>query len=220
MSKLKAYKSIQKHTEAYRSTMQKFNQEAEYLKTLFPTLDKIEGIIVKLDTEGGFNNYQNKIGDPMEENTLILGDEDNNVLLFFKCSSKSHKKSIFEGVTVLDQFRYSSKSIIHRKRSPVDVPLHLGKYIFDFVPIECSMGNLTIEKPRHTFLENYTKGGMMPLKEMKRHPEWKEEYKKCIEIKKVQICKSCGKKSLKGCCPSYNASNRSVLTMVIGWSRK
>lgn len=45
-------------------------------------------------------------------------------------------------------------------------------------------------------------------------------YKKYLEIKKVQICKSCGKKSLKGCCSGYNASNRSVLTMVIGWSKK
>ena len=200
--------------------MQKFNQEAEYLKTLFPTLDKIEGIIVKLDTAGGFDNYQNRIKNPMEENTLILGDEDNNVLLFFKCSGKSYKTNIFEGVTVLNQFNYSSRSIIHRRRSPVDVPLHLGKYIFDFAPIEYSLEGLTIEKPQHIFLEKYYKSGMMPLKEMKRHPEWNEEYKRHIEIKKLQICKSCNKKSLKGCCSSYSVSNRSVLTMVIGWSSK
>ena len=213
--------------------MQRFNREAEYLKRLFPNLNKIEGIIVRLDTEGGFDNYQSKIGDPMEENTLILGDEDNNVLLFFKCSSKSHNKNIFEGVTVLDQFSYSSKSIVHRKRDPVDVPHHLEKYIFDFASISAGLGgscseyalagslkNLRIEKPEHTFLKNYAKGGMMPLKEMKKHPEWKEEYRKYLEIKKVQICKSCGKKSLKGCCPGYGASNRSMLTVVIGWSKK
>ena len=76
----------------------------------------------------------------MEENTLILGDEDNNVLLFFKCSSKSHNKNIFEGVTVLDQFNYSSKSIIHRKRDLANIPHYLEKYIFDFASFSAGLG--------------------------------------------------------------------------------
>ena len=206
-----------------RLGMQEFHEEAEYLKTLFPALDKIEGIIVKLDTEGGFDNYQEKIGNPMEENTLIIGDQDNNVLLFFNCSNKSHNTQIFQGVTVFNKYNYDKESIIHKRRDPVDVPLHLEKYIFDFASnsLVVPLRSLEVREPIEIFLKNnYIRGGMMPLKEMKQHPEWKKEYRKNIDIKKVQICKFCNKKSLKGCCSNYSSVNRSMLTMVIGWSKK
>jgi hypothetical protein len=51
---------------------------------------------------------------------------------------------------------------------------------------------------------------------MKKHPEWKKEYRENIDIKKVQICKSCNKKLGY----NYSSVNRSMLTMVIGWSKK
>lgn len=65
----------------------------------------------------------------MEENTLIIGDQHNNVLLFFNCSSKSHKTKVFEGVTVVNRYHYDRESIMHRRRNPVDVPLRLENYI-------------------------------------------------------------------------------------------
>ena len=203
---------------------QKFYEEVGFLRTLFPSLDKIEGIIMKLDTHKGFDNYQKEIGDPMKEDTLIIGDPQNNVLLFFKCSNdRKHKTEIFEGITILDIYCYNKESTIYKKGNPINVPSHLERYVFDFASEDLSLYNsfsgLKIRELGNPFVENnYRKGGMMPLKKMKSHPEWKELYRADVEIKKVQVCKSCGKKSAKGCCLEYSTKNRSVLTMVIGWS--
>jgi hypothetical protein len=68
-----------------------------------------------------------------------------------------------------------------------------------------------------SFEEKYKRKGMYPLKEMKQHPEWKDEYMSKLRIKKVHICKSCRKKWMKGCCENYSQSNRVMLKMVIGW---
>ena len=198
---------------------QRFNREVDFLRNYFPCLGKMEGIIVKLDTDGGFDNYQKEIGDPMEENTLIIADEDNNTLLFFNYSSKTYKTKILEGVTVITTFCYDKESQIHRKKSPIDVPSHLEKYIFDFA-LTNSFRDFTIKQPDEDFLErNYQKSGMILLKEMKKHPEWKEEYRNNIGIKRIQICKSCSKRWLKDCCSEYRRDNRTMLKMVIGWSK-
>ena len=53
-------------------TINQFNQEVEYLKTFFPTFNRIEGTIVRPDTRGEFNNYQDMVESPMKENTLIM----------------------------------------------------------------------------------------------------------------------------------------------------
>ena|SRR5438270_6208432 len=172
-------------------SQQRFNREAEFLRNFFPCLDNMEGIIIKLDTDGGFDNYHKEIGDPMEENTLIIADEGNNTLLFFNYSNKSYKTKILEGVTVMTRFCYDRESQIHRKRRPIDVPPHLEKYIFDFV-LDDSFNSILIKQVDEKFLErNYQKGGMILLKEIKKHPEWKEEYRKNIEVKRIQICKTC-----------------------------
>ena len=69
------------------------------------------------------------------------------------------------------------------------------------------------------FKRNFKRGGMMPLKEMKRHPEWKDKYLDDVDAKDIHMCKSCTKRSHSGCCPEYSASNRKKIRMVIGWHR-
>ena len=66
---------------------------------------------------------------------------------------------------------------------------------------------------------NYKPGGIYPLKEMRKHPEWMPEYRYKIKIRKMHICKSCGNKWVKDCCIYYSQKNRKVLTMVIGWHK-
>jgi hypothetical protein len=67
------------------------------------------------------------------------------------------------------------------------------------------------------FEKNYKSGGMCPFREMKAHPEWKDEYANRIETKKIHICKSCKQKWMKGCCKDYSRENRVMWKMVIGW---
>ena len=61
---------------------------------------------------------------------------------------------------------------------------------------------------------------MIPFKQVKNNPEWKKEYEANMYIKRVHICKSCKNKACKGCCPDYSSENRSMITMVMGWSAK
>jgi hypothetical protein len=81
---------------------------------------------------------------------------------------------------------------------------------------------LTFRKPviskKNFFEKNYKPGGMCSLKEMKRHPEWKDEYAKRIEVRKMHMCKSCKRKWMKGCCKNYSQENRVMIKMVIGWN--
>ena len=64
----------------------------------------------------------------------------------------------------------------------------------------------------------YNKGGMVPIKNVKMHPEWTKEYETCITTKRVNMCKSCKNRAHKGCCSEYSSSNRVMIKMVIGWS--
>ena len=68
------------------------------------------------------------------------------------------------------------------------------------------------------FSRNYDKGGMISLKEVKRHPEWKQDYGQLVYTKFVHICKSCKSKAYAGCCSGYSAVNRKKVKMVLGWS--
>ncbi len=69
------------------------------------------------------------------------------------------------------------------------------------------------------FSANYTKGGVIPIKEVKNHPEWKPEYEKLVQVKRVHMCKSCKSQARKGCCPQYSPKNRVMIKVIVGWSR-
>lgn len=65
---------------------------------------------------------------------------------------------------------------------------------------------------------HYNMGGMIPIKDVKRNPEWKDEYLEHITTKLVNVYKSCRKRAYKGCCFDYSANNRTKVKMVVGWS--
>jgi hypothetical protein len=58
---------------------------------------------------------------------------------------------------------------------------------------------------------------MMPIKAMKRHPEWKTQYIGQVNLKDVNMCRSCRQRAYSGCCPEYSASKRNKVRMVVGW---
>lgn len=204
-----------------------FIQDIEYLETLFPSWPP-SGTVVKLVVEQGFNNYMNIIGDPMKEDTLIVQDNECNILLFFKHSKKALKKNVSKGITTMTIFNYTEGCIINKKHDITEVPLHLERFIYsdaklpseDSDPVTTLVNNqltsLTLND--NFFSRNYNKDGLISFKEVKRHPEWKQEYEQLVEIKYVHICKSCGSKAYAGCCSSYSAANKKKVKMVLGWS--
>jgi len=60
---------------------------------------------------------------------------------------------------------------------------------------------------------------MCSWKEMKKHPEWKDEYGNNLNVKNVHMCRSCKKKWKSGCCEEYSQTNKTTWKMVIGWSK-
>jgi hypothetical protein len=65
---------------------------------------------------------------------------------------------------------------------------------------------------------HFKKGGMIPLKDARKKSGWMREYAEQLETKTVHMCKSCGKKSNRGCCSKYRPSNRTTTQMIVGWS--
>ena len=64
------------------SWLKRHIQDIEYLETLFYSLAP-NITVAKLIVEQGSDNYKNAIGNPMKEDTLIIQDEECNVLLSF-----------------------------------------------------------------------------------------------------------------------------------------
>ncbi len=75
------------------------------------------------------------------------------------------------------------------------------------------------KQPSTFFERNYTKGGMISIKKVRRHVEWKEAYADDVVKRDVNMCKSCNATpAYGGCCPEYSEENRKKIRMIIGWS--
>ena len=239
----------------------KKQQDLQYVKSLFDNTTKVIGTVLKLDVEEGFMNYKNKIGNPMDEGTLIVGDSNNNVFIVFKKNDRLVPVKIFDGVNIIPHLKYGNGCILHRKQEPTDVPTHIiniltqnNVYNFtenttnyfnnlnlntekthtkrthsdkkcasenDSLSNECS-SSITATRSSTSFESFmhrlYNKGGMVPIKNVRRNPEWNKEYETYITTKKINMCKSCKSRAHKGCCSEYSSGNRVMIKMIIGWS--
>ena len=200
----------------------RLEKDTQFLNSFFSNVEHMDGTVIILENEKGYEQYKRIIGDPMKEETLIIGDDMDRVILFFNHSPHVIYKCIWTGVTVVSCFSYDKSCFMHKKCKPVNVPHHLQTYVFG--GIEETFNSLTLVPPGDKkepenifFVNNYDRGGMIPLKEMKKNKDWKKEYESLIEVKLVHMCKSCGSKAYKGCCSEYSPSNRVKLKMVIGW---
>ena len=196
-------------------------------------------VTIKLDASDYSDvEYKNKFGvDFMDENTLIVGDEMNNVLLVYQDKDRVITKNITPMIHVLNKLRMTPECIVHKMLQPSETPLHV-KINLNFIQnniqnntIQNNFNNLRVSptctdnaqciKPHYDFFEkNFRRGGMMPVKEMKMHPEWKTEYIGQVNLKDFNMCKSCKKRAFSGCCPKYSASNRIKVRMVLGWHQE
>ena len=172
----------------------RYNDDVLYLtKTgLFPVVDKT---IIKIDAvDDNCNDYKDKTGVHfMDEETLILGDESNNVYLVFeKDDELVTTQKITRRVHAIDNYRYCQGSIIHKKHEVTPMPIHLKSIIINKTIInnysytECQIQSLNSTPTQKDvsesgFLEkNYKRGGMCPLVDMRQHPEWVPGYKKHV----------------------------------------
>jgi hypothetical protein len=209
--------------------LKRYNEEVIHLieRDLYPIITGDDKIIVKLNAvDDDSNDYKDKTGVHfMDEPTLIIGDKDNNALLVFErgeVQAKHITKHITKNMHIINKFCFDLDSIIHKRHEIAPMPVHLKSVIINnyinYNPIinnfqSCTLSNISVD----FFERNYKRGGMYPLEDMKRHPEWIPEYRKQVEVKRIDMCKSCGQKFVKGCCINYNPKNRSMKTMVIGW---
>jgi hypothetical protein len=192
-----------------------FQDDIKFLEQFFPNSPKLElnsqGLMMLAIGPSEFSEYKDATGKSVyDENTLTILAPNEAVLTFWRHVHGATDKQITEESNLtLDYFRYSKKCHIINRSKPTDPPAHILLYI-GIKDITDKFSDLGI-----------TKGSMIPLKELKKHygPGWYNGLLQGKEIKNVQICKSCNKKSLKGCCPDYSSKNRRVIKMVIGWKK-
>src|SRR3984885_3856939 len=175
----------------------RYEEECRYLQNLFPSMKgeiiTIEGVIIKIDaSEYGGSDYKKKMGvNFLEENTLILGDDDNNVFLIFRKEEGKvvTTKDITDNIHVIDSCNFDSESIIHSRHVPAKVPTHLSAHL-TIVNVNIwhsnivdDFNNLKIspDGKENFFKKNYKPGGICSLKKMRNHPEWRDEYEDKLE---------------------------------------
>ncbi len=248
----KLYKVVQNCTKLYKVVQDfmascRFRHAVDFVdqcKTNFrKTKDSSEycewsdTVTIKLDaSDHSDDEYKNKFGGNfLDEETLIIGDEMNNVLMVYQDEDKVVTKNITSLIHVLSKLRLTSKCIVHKKMEPSRAPPHIkvnltfiqnnvqnANTIQNATTIQNNFNNLSISSTdidtAQSYLETYFKrGGICPLKKLSRHPEWNKAYLAKIETKKMNICKSCHQRWLKGCCAEYSRNNRTIWVMVVGW---
>ena len=191
-------------------------------------------VTIKLDaSDNSDKEYREKFGvNFMDENTLIIGDDMNNVLMVYQDESKVVAEDITSLIHVLNKLRLTPQCIVHKKMEPSKTPPHIkinlnfniqnANTIQNAHTIQNNFANLHISSTginnAQCYLETYFKrGGTCPLKKISRYPEWKPAYKDEIETKRMDICKSCKQRWIRGCCENYSRTNRTIWVMVIGW---
>jgi hypothetical protein len=202
-------------TDITGAANKKFEQDVRFLNQLFGTIDNIEACAVVVAGRDGRTNYSQRFGDPDKEKTLRIVSR-TDVVLFYEHSVKNvYPIEVCDGVTMVDNFSFAKGyKVDNYMYRPVELPYYLESFIYQCVDEAMSAMRIS----RKSFFErNFKRGGMMPIKEMRGHPEWKEKYLDDAEVKDVHMCKSCLDRSHSGCCPEYSASNRKKVRMAIGW---
>ncbi len=183
-----------------KASASKFEEDVRYLKKIFDEVECIEGCVVRIIGNEGKDNYSRSFGNPLEERTLkIVSAGGSDIILFYKHSVKGFQKvDVCKGVTIVESFSFSNKYKVESYwHKPAEVPNYLESYITEC--ISNAMSKLRLYNDN--FLErNFERGEMMPLTDMKKHPEWQTKYIGEIDTKDVNMCKSCGCRAYKGCC--------------------
>ena len=199
----------------------KFEEDVEYLRRLYGTSDCIEGCVVEIKGQNGIDSYKEHFCNPLNEKTIIATSGIDLVLLFkpLHLIRSIPDFDILEGVKVLKTFSFTQGYKLQNKHMfrPAHVPDYIEEYISNSIANVFSRLTIGNENGNNFFNNNYDKGGMVSLADVKRHPEWRTKYLKDVETNFVNICKSCGSKAIKGCCLEYSATNRKKIKMVIGW---
>ena len=205
--------------ELAAASASKFEQDVRYLNKIFGTTSNIEACVVRISGKNGITSYSQKFADPLKDQTLRISSP-TDVVLFYKHGVKYLPAiEMCDGVTMEGSFTFAKGHKVENYwYKPAKLPDYLESYI-----VQCmakAFESLKIkpdQKQDDFFRRNFKRGGMMPIKEMKRHPEWQTKYVGQVDLKDVNMCRSCKRRAHSGCCPEYSASNRNKVRMVLGW---
>lgn len=202
----------------------KFEEDVEYLHRLYGTSDSIEGCVVEIKGKNGIDSYKEHFCNPLNEKTIIATSGTDLVLLFkpLHLIRTIPDFDILEGVKVLKTFNFTHGYKLQNKHifRPAPVPDYIEEYISNIIATLFSSLTIGHVNGNKFFSNNYDKGGMVSLADVKKHSEWNNEYLKDVETNFVNICKSCSCKAIKGCCLEYSATNRKKIKMIIGWKAR
>lgn len=174
--------------------------------------------MVRISGKKGIASYSQKFADRrLDLDQTLRISSPNDVVLFYKHDVKYLPTlEVCDGVTMEKSFSFTKG---YKVENYWCRPAKLPDYLEDFI-VQCmtkAFENFKIKHEDDFFEKNFKRGGMMPIKDMKRHPEWETHYIGQVNLKDFNMCKSCTKRAFSGCCPEYSASNRIKLRMALGW---
>ena len=124
-----------------------------------------------------------------------------------------------DGVTMEGSFSFTKGCKVGNYwYKPANLPDYLENYIVQCMTKAFECLKIKPDQRQDDFFErNFKRGSMMPIREMKMHPEWQTKYIGQVDLKDVNMCRSCKQRAYSGCCTEYSASNRNKVRMVLGW---
>lgn len=108
----------------------RFQKNTDILTKYFADINKMDGIIVKIEVEEPYINYAEAFGNPMREQTLQLADTNNSTILFYKADHRVPKRSIMKGVTVMTSYKLTEDDMVRKLMPPAAIPKNLENHIF------------------------------------------------------------------------------------------
>ena len=165
----------------------RLERDTQYLHTMFGDPGRMEGTIVVLKGENGYNNYSSMIGDPMHEDTLIVEDNNNNIMLFFNHITFAAAVTIWPNVSIINDFSYTVGCLIHKKRKIANVPSHIMTHVLRISYDDADKKLADMKLDDSFFDRNYTRGGFIPIKSVRQHPEWNPAFENTVEVKRMAI---------------------------------
>lgn len=171
------------------SILQQLHEEADKLQHTLAT--KQQSLPIEINTQSDMIDFISTTTLPDE---FSIVDTDGNTIMVYKNNVYSPASS----VTTCKQRPSSADSVgtqLHelsiKTSGPIITSAFLNAY---FVP-----------------------GGKVPLSIMQNKPHWHKKIKHDLNLKTVNVCRTCKRPSSKHCCTESSYRNRTTATYVMGW---
>lgn len=189
-------------------------------------------VTIKLDVGYGHHFKQVFGVDFMNEQTLWFTDDDNNCFFVYNDPKKVVPADLTSNLHVLDTLSLTTSCFVHKEMDPVHLPEYI-KVNLNFQNSTIIVDNSVINNIQNLNLSStlpsspsdleaycaffFSNQQMMSIKQLTQHPLYYKSFRDKLIIKNVNLCFSCHKRYLKGCCTLYGNNKKTTRKMILGF---